>query len=85
MSTSARTAALSACRARATRATCRNAVAGEMCGSSPDADDVTMSDGIFPFTAPSFFTALSTACAISVSASFALVGPRFVPLESVSS
>ena len=26
------------------------AFAGEMCGSSPDADDVTMSDGICPFT-----------------------------------
>ena len=36
---------------RATRATWRTAFAGEMSGSSPDADDVTMSDGIFPFTA----------------------------------
>ena len=48
-------------RARATRATCSSAFAGEMCGSRPDADDVTMSDGIAPFTAPSFCTALSTA------------------------
>src|SRR4029077_20989565 len=84
-STRARTATLSACRARATRPTCSNALAGEMWGSRPDPEDVTRSDGTRPFPAPSSFTALSTAGAISVSASFKSVGPLLVPPESVSS
>jgi len=44
-----------------------------------------MSDGTCPRSAPSFFTALSTACAMSVSASFRSVGPLLVPPEAVAS
>ena len=80
-----RTASGTAFRALATRATWRSAFAGEMCGSRPDADAVTMSDGMLPFSAPSFFTALSTARAISVSASFRSVGPLLVPADAVAS
>ena len=55
-----RTAAESTPRARATRATCRYAFAGEMCGSSPDADAVTMSVGISPSCARRRRSTLST-------------------------
>ena len=56
-----------------------------MCGSSPDADAVTMSDGICPRSAPSSSHGLLHAPAISVSASFRSVGPLLVPADAVAS
>src|SRR5262249_11369678 len=81
-STRRRISASAAPRSRATRGTWNSAAAGLTCGSSPDADDVTRSIG----TGASGFSrwAASTA-AFTASASFLLVGPRFVPPELVAS
>ena len=57
--------------------------AGEMCGSSPDADDVTRSIGTgVARDSPS--RAAST-CAFTASISFLFVGPRLVPAEFAAS
>src|SRR6185312_2978882 len=77
-STSARTP-----RARATRITWSIAFAGEMCGSSPEPDVVTMSAGTGP-RAPSMRCTLSTRAAM-LAASARLVGPAFVPPDAVPS
>ncbi len=61
-------------RASATRRTCSAALAGEMCGSRPEPERVTMSDGSGPCT-PSSFRTSATEPAMSVSASLRSVGP----------
>ena len=84
VSSSCLTAAESTPRALATRATCRDAFAGEMCGSSPDADAVTASDGIVPFATPPAIR-LSARGPMSESASFLSVGPLFVAADAAAS
>jgi hypothetical protein len=53
-----------------------------MCGSRPDADDVTKSTGT---GVPGFSFCAVSAAALTASTSFLLVGPRFVPPELVAS
>ena len=69
-------------RSRATRGTWKSAAAGEMCGSRPDADEVTKSIGT---GVPGFSFCADSAAALTASTSFLLVGPRFVPPELVAS
>ena len=78
--TSASTWAGVMCRAAATRSTWMAALADVMSGSSPDAEPVTASDGIFDTGTRS--NAAICFCACSTNWTWAgLVGPRFYALE----
>lgn len=69
-------------RSRATRGTWNSAAAGEMCGSTPDADVVTRSIG----TGASGFSwrAVSTFAA-TASTNLLFVGPSWLPAEFAAS
>src|SRR5512140_506657 len=70
---------------RATRGICQRAYSGEMCGSRPDADDVTASAGTED-PARKGLSARSAAILSRIeSANFSEVGPRFVPPDAVAS
>ena len=69
-------------RSRATRGTWKSAAAGEMCGSSPDADVVTRSIGTGAF---GFSLRAASTLALTASISFLLVGPSWLPAELAAS
>src|SRR5581483_10528760 len=81
-STRARIADSLARRDRAMRATWNRAASGVMCGSRPDADEVTRSIGT---CAVGFSARAASAAAFTASISFLFVGPRFVPPEFAAS
>jgi hypothetical protein len=80
--TIARTASGVMPRAVATRATWNSAAAGEMSGSSPEAEVVTRSTGIGPL--PVDVRRASTRALIAAISAW-LVGPRLEPAEPLAS
>src|SRR3984893_14413895 len=83
--TTSRTAGSLSPRAFAIRGTWSSAAAGEISGSKPLPDAVTMSTGTCAGEIPGFSSSTLCSAALVVSTSLRLVGPRLEPLELLAS